>query len=126
MLAFLARSGTHKCLEGCIAWVQVHIKVALGSAVQGVSGLEAAMELAEYISTCTSLQLRGITAEHAEPKVCPLTLYCTVYCLAPCDSTVFRRAPSDIADCRDSAQLPDLLYVMIPHACVSGMPRMTM
>lgn len=48
--------------------MQVHIKVALGSAVQGVSGLEAAMELAEYIGTCTSLHLRGITAEHAEPK----------------------------------------------------------
>ncbi|EIE22618.1 hypothetical protein COCSUDRAFT_66312 [Coccomyxa subellipsoidea C-169] len=48
--------------------MQVHVKAALGAAVQGVSSLEEAMELIEYINTCSSLQLRGITTEHAEPK----------------------------------------------------------
>lgn len=45
------------------------MKVAVGGAVQGVSTLEAAMELIKYIGTCTSLQLRGIVTEHAEPRV---------------------------------------------------------
>ena len=45
------------------------MKVAGGGAGQGVSTLEAAMELIEYIGTCTSLQLRGIVTEHAEPRV---------------------------------------------------------
>ncbi len=50
------------------------MKVALGAVVQGVSSVEEAMELIEYINTCTSLQLRGITTEHAEPKVSAGTL----------------------------------------------------
>lgn len=47
----------------------MHVKVALGGAVQGVSGLEAAMELIEFLGTCTALQLRGITTEHADYEV---------------------------------------------------------
>lgn len=81
---------THTSLENCTPWAQVHIKVALGSAIQGVSGLEAAMELAEYIGTCTSLHLRGISAEHAEPKVVPPTLNHAIH-------GVFSPVPSDVS-----------------------------
>ena len=85
--------------------------MALGSAVQGASGLEAAMELAEYIGTCTSLHLRGITAEHAEPKVGPPALnhlvpYHSRHVLAISHHT-------SLSDCGDDIQLPRMRHVII-------------
>ncbi len=49
--------------------LQVHVKVALKPMVQGVSGTEDALELLEYISACSSLQLRGLAADYGLPKV---------------------------------------------------------
>ena len=37
--------------------------------VQGVSRAEDALELLEYISACSSLQLRGLAADYGLPKV---------------------------------------------------------
>ena len=51
--------------------VQVHIKVALRPAVQGVASKEDALELIEFIGACSSLQLRGLAADYGLPEVCP-------------------------------------------------------
>lgn len=45
------------------------MKVALKPMVQGVSSTEGALELIEYISACSSLQLRGLVADYGLPKV---------------------------------------------------------
>ncbi len=49
--------------------MQVHVKVALKPMIQGVCGTEDALELLEYISACSSLQLRGLAADYGLPKV---------------------------------------------------------
>ena len=51
--------------------LQVHIKVALRPAVQGVGSKEDALELIEFIGACSSLQLRGLAADYGLPEVCP-------------------------------------------------------
>ena len=45
--------------------------VAAGGRLQGAQSLDEAMELIEFTRTCASLELRGIAAEHADPKVAP-------------------------------------------------------
>lgn len=54
---------------------QVHVKVAAaGAGFQGVQSVEEAMELIEYVGTCPSLELRGITADqHSSVEVCILS-----------------------------------------------------
>ena len=47
----------------------MHVKVALKPMVQGVSEAEDALELLEFISACSSLQLRGLAADYGLPKV---------------------------------------------------------
>ena len=57
-------------------WLQVHVKVALKPMVQGVSNTEEALELLEYISACSSLQLRGLAADYGTPKVGHTWCFC--------------------------------------------------